>query len=508
MASISANNKRIAVNTLLLYMRMFVTLGITLFTSRVILKALGVEDYGIYNVVGGLVTAVGIIKGVVGTGGARFINIGLGRNDIEYARKSFSACLDIIILLCVIFIILAETFGLWFLNNMMTIPDNRIVAANWVFQFSILSFVATMVSGPYNSLIIAYERMSAFAYISVLEAFLKLIVAYLLFISMKDKLIFYSALMFGVTLIIRFAYSVYCKRRIKEIKYKFYGDKSFYKEMVSLTGWALLGQFGGLVKGQGLNILLNLFFNPAINASRGISYQINHAVKLFADNFYTAVRPQVTKYYAQSDWVNFYNLVFRSSKLSFYLILLVSLPIIIEAPTVIQLWLGQEPECSVEFVRFIIVISAVESMENPLRTTAMATGRVALYEIVITIVLLANIPISYILLKKGFQAITVFQVSLCLAIFNFFTRILLIKRLIDFPITRYICDVFLRSTLVGILALTFLAFVHSNIEHVILRLLIVTLLSFITTGILIFAVGLNVEERKLLKNLINKKLKR
>ena len=337
MSTVKENNQRIFKNTLVLYLRMFLTMGITLFTSRVVLQVLGATDYGIYNVVGGLVVSVGIIKGILGTGAARFITIGIGKGDIDYAKKSFSACIDILVVMCVIFLILAETVGLWFLNTKLVIPADRLRVANWVFQLSVFTFIVNMLSGPYDALIKAYEKMSAFAYISIIDVVLKLLIAYALIVSPIDKLILYAVLMFLVNALLRYIYSLYCKFKIKEIRYKYYGDKKFYKTILSFTGWTFLGQMGGVVKDQGLNILLNMFFNPAVNASRAIAYQVNHAVKMFADNFYTAVRPQVTKYYAQKDWKNLYNLVFRSSKISFYLLLIIALPVVIEAPFIIKL---------------------------------------------------------------------------------------------------------------------------------------------------------------------------
>ena len=482
-------------------------MGITLFTSRVVLQVLGATDYGIYNVVGGLVVSVGIIKGILGTGAARFITIGIGKGDIDYAKKSFSACIDILVVMCVIFLILAETVGLWFLNTKLVIPADRLRVANWVFQLSVFTFIVNMLSGPYDALIKAYEKMSAFAYISIIDVVLKLLIAYALIVSPIDKLILYAVLMFLVNALLRYIYSLYCKFKIKEIRYKYYGDKKFYKTILSFTGWTFLGQMGGVVKDQGLNILLNMFFNPAVNASRAIAYQVNHAVKMFADNFYTAVRPQVTKYYAQKDWKNLYNLVFRSSKISFYLLLIIALPVVIEAPFIIKLWLGQEPEDVVLFVRFIVVITAFECMQNPLRTTAMATGRIALYEISITIVMFLNIPISYILLKHGAPAVSVFIVSMLLEIANFFIRVLLLKRLMDFPVLKYYFEIFVRSMLTTAVAVVIPIFVYVKLPVTYLSVLLIFLLSVGSTVMCILFLGLNKDERNTTIALVTKYFK-
>ena len=275
----------------------------------------------------------------------------------EKLRKTFSVSVMIYAVICGVFLLIAETVGLWFVNAKLTIPAERMAAANWVYQFTVLSIIVEMMAQPYNSVIIAHEKMSFYSYVSILEVALKLLIAYALYLSLGDNLVVYGLLMLGSSVVVRIIYGAYCKRHYAECKFKLYRDKALFKEMLSYSWWNLFGSVSALVKGQGINILLNVFFNPVVNAARGIATQVNSAISQLSSNFFTAVRPQITKYYAQEDLTNMFKLVFRSSKLSFYLNLLLGVPLIVEAPQIIQLWLGQLPEHVVVFTRLIIIIS-------------------------------------------------------------------------------------------------------------------------------------------------------
>ena len=311
---------------------MFLILGISLFTSRVILQVLGIQDYGIYNVVGGIIAMSGIFNSAMSSSVTRYLTFELGKGDSLQLKKTFSTSLSIYFILCVLFLILAETIGLWFLNNKLIIPADRIIAANYIYQFTILSTIATLIANPYNASIISHEKMSVYAYVSIIEVILKLIIVYILYIIPIDHLISYGALILLTNIIITIAYIIYCLKKFPECHFKFYNDKKLFKQMFSYSGWNLFGAAAGLVKGQGLNILLNMFFDPIVNAARGIAYQINTAIVQFSGNFYTAVKPQITKYYAQTKLDEMLKLIFQRSKMSCYLILLLSLPIAIENP--------------------------------------------------------------------------------------------------------------------------------------------------------------------------------
>lgn len=500
MTATSENNKRIAKNTLVLYIRMFFIMAVTLYTSRVILKTLGVEDFGIYNVVGGVVAMMGFLRGAMSAASTRFITYELGRNDFEQLRKTYCVSLMIYAFICLVFVIIAETLGLWFLNSKLIIPESRIVAANFVYQFTILSVVIDMMAQPYNAVIISHERMSFFAYISVLEVILKLLIVYLLTIQPYDNLIIYAILVSCVSLVIRAIYGIYCKQNFPECKFKVYRDKPLFIRMLSYSGWNLFGSLSSLAKGQGINILLNVFFNPTVNAARGIAFQVGSAMSQFSHNFFTAVRPQIIKYYAQNDLKNMFVLVFRSSKLSFYLNLLLSVPLLIETPQIIQLWLGQTPEYVVVFSRLIIIISAIDAMAHPVMTATHATGKVALYQSVAGIMNILILPISYLFLQWGYPPVSVFWVSLIVTIINVFLRAFILKYLIkSFPLFNYFIQVcgtcFLVSVLSVALPLFFCTLLKPNMGSDI----VVCLICLTSTLLCVYLIGLSIEEKKTVK---------
>ena len=506
----SDNNKRISKNTLLLYFRMFFIMAVSLFTSRVVLKTLGVEDFGIYNVVGGIVAMMGILNGAMSVSTQRYLTFELGKGDMVRLKQVFSTCFLIYLILSGIFLVLAETIGLWFLNSKLVIPEDRIVAANWVYQFSIISCVNTLMANPYNAVLIAREKMNIYAYISILEVVLKLAIVYLLLVIPLDRLIIYGGLYLLMSIVITMIYRIYCIKNYQESRFQFYWDKPLFMQLMSYSGWNLFGSLSSLVKGQGLNILLNMFFNPAVNASRGIAYQINNAITQFFTNFYTAVRPQITKYYAQGDLDNMFKLVFRSSKFSFYLIFLLSLPIIIEAPYIIQLWLGQLPDYVVPFTRMVVLISAIDSMASPLMTTCHATGRIKLYQSVVGTLIICNVPISYCFLKFfDCSPNIVFVVSLCLSTLALFIRIWIVRHLIEsFPVWKYIKNVLLLSLVIAALSAILPSFLHVTMESSFLTCCIVVLSSLLSTLLFIYLLGLTKGEKKALQEIINKKLHR
>lgn len=452
MEKISDNNKRVAKNTIMLYCRMFIMVLVTLYTSRVVLQTLGVEDYGIYNVVGGIVSMMGIVNSALVIATQRFIMYELGKGNQEQLGKIFSSSFICFSLLSVIIFILAETVGLWFLNAKMVIPADRLIAANWVYQFSILACLNTLLVNPYNACIIAHEKMDVYAYVSILEVVLKLIVVYLLLIIPYDRLIVYGALILFCQVLITMVYRIYCIKHFNECRVKFHKDMSLYKKMFSFTGWNLLGSLANLLQTQGLNILLNLFFSPAVNASRGIANQVNGTVSNFFNNFLTAVRPQIIKYYSIGDTEKLYKLINRSSRFSYYLILLVSMPIIIEAPFLLDLWLGIVPDYAVPFTRLIVVITAVDAISNPLMTLAQANGNIKMYSIVTGSILLTIVPISYVVLRLGGSPSSVFVVALFVAVSCLISRMLILKRMVNFDMLGFAKNALAPIVLVTIIS--------------------------------------------------------
>lgn len=502
----SSNNKRIAKNTLLLYFRMFFIMVVMLFTSRVVLSALGIEDYGIYNVVVGVVAMMGVLNGAMSVSTQRYFTFELGRGDLIRLKQTFSLCLTIFFLLSVIVVVLGETIGLWFLNTQLIIPQERISAANWVYQFSIFSCVSSLVIMPFNAAIIAHERMNVYAYVGIFEVVLKLLIVYLLLLIPADRLVTYGALFMLSHFIVAGTYIAFCWRNFSETRYTWYWEKSLFKELVLYSGWNLFGALAALVKGQGLNILLNMFFNPAVNAARGIAYQINAAITQFFTNFYTAVRPQITKYYAQDDMVEMQKLIFRSSKMAFYLIMLISLPIIIETHFFVTLWLGQLPEYVVPFTRLIIAISAIDSMATPLMTAAHATGNIKLYQSSVGSMTILNIPISYAFLKSGYPPLTVFYISLVISVVCLFMRLWIVRRLMKFPVKDYVVRVFGTCVVVCMLSIILPYIVHFLLKESFISVMIVCVISILSSITSIYFFGMDLKEKQFVREIVNNKI--
>lgn len=500
MTEFSANNKRIAKNTLLLYFRMLFMMIISLYTSRVVLNTLGVEDYGIYNVVGGVVTMFGFISGAMASSTQRFLTYELGQGNFKQLSKVFSISLMIHVLISILIIILSETVGLWFLYYKMAIPENRLDAAFWVYQFSIVSTIIMIISVPYNASIIAHERMSAFAYISILEAILKLLVVYLLLVGDFDKLKLYAFLICAVQLNIRLIYGWYCKCHFKETIFRKVWDKNLFREMLSFSGWSLWGNCAVIAFTQGLNILLNMFFGPTVNAARGIAVQVQGAINQFSTNFQTALNPQIIKSYASNDLIYMHSLIYRSSKFTFFLLLLLSLPIILETDTVLRIWLHAVPEHTVCFLRLILCISIVDAMANPFVTSVSATGNIRLYQGIIGGMLFCILPISYIVLKLGGNPASVFIVHLCICLIVFIVRLYIIRFLINLKIFDYIKQVACRCLFVGAISIISPIIIKCNLPDTIYSFFIVCVSCIISVSICIFYIGMTSSERRFIMN--------
>lgn len=484
---------------------MFMILVVTLFTSRVVLRSLGVVDYGIYNVVGGVVAMMGIISGAMSAATSRFLTYELGRSDYVRLRQIFSISLQIYGLLSIAYLLIGETFGLWFLNTQLVIPEERMVAANWVFQFSILAVILEMLTQPFQALIIAHEKMAVYALSTLFDAFAKLLIAYIICVITMDRLLLYGLLITCSIGLARAFYVVYCLTYYKESHFICYFDKRLFHQLLSYSGWNLFGSASAIAKTQGLNVLLNMFFNPSVNAARGIATQINGALLQFEQSFYTAVRPQITKYYAQSDLKNMFNLVFRSGKMSFYLVLLLAVPIIIETPYIVELWLGQLPENVISFTRLIIAISAIESIAHPLMTSCHATGRVALYQSVVGLVMLLNIPISYVFLKLGFPPISVFVISFVISFVCLFLRVFVVKHVIkEFPAYKYIRDVIGVCIVTGCFSFILPIVLYKVLPYNFISLILVSFTSIFSVMMIAYFIGLNQSEKKFVQNMMSK----
>ncbi len=445
----SENSKRIAKNTLLLYVRMFLLMSIGLYTSRVILNILGVEDYGIYNVVGGIVVMFSFLSNSLSTASSRFITYDLGVGDLSLIRKTFGNIITIHLLLAFIILILGETVGLWFVLNKLQTPENRMTAALWVYQFSIFSFVLNIISVPYNAIIIAHERMKAFAYISIIDAVLKLLIVYLLVVIPFDKLIVYAILFFCIQLLDRIIYGVYCVRHFEEAKARISLDKQLFKKIFGFSVWTMNGCLAVAGYTQGLNILLNMFFGPTVNAARGIAVQVQNIVQNFCNNFLMALNPQITKSYAQHNLEYMHQLIKVSSKFSFFLLYIISLPLMFEAPLVLKWWLGIIPEHTVSFLRLILCASMLVTLSRPLVTSVHATGRIKKFQLIEGTMLLCIVPIAYILLKFwNIPPEYVFIVHIIVEILTQYARVVIVLPMISMSKKEYLKEVILPILLV------------------------------------------------------------
>lgn len=502
MSSNSENSARIAKNTLMLYIRMSITLGVGLFTSRVILDALGVEDYGIYNVVGGFVVMFSVVRAGLVSATQRFITYDLGKGDLKELNCTFSTCVIIYLALSLILVVMAEAMGVWFIENKLSIPVERLQAALWVFQFSLIMLVVSLISFPYNALIISHEKMKAFAYISIYEVVAKLAVVYLLYITLFDKLVVYSLLQCIVQITIPIIYFIYCRKNFVESRVTWQLDLRKLKQIYAFTGWAMFGGIASIGFTEGLNVLLGMFFTPVINAARGIAVQVQGVITQFVGNFQLAVDPQIVKSYARGDSEYMQKLVCFSSKYSFYLLFLLSLPVILEAEQLLSLWLVEVPQYTVLFFRLIIITTMYDAFSNPFGKAIHATGNIRNYQLICSTLLIAVVPISYIVLKLGGEPYSVFIVHIILGFFAAAARIVIACRIACISVRMFIKSVAIPVIFVVVLSIMVPLIIRLLMPYGIARLFVVSFVSVLSVTIFIFVVGINSEERKLFINKI------
>lgn len=503
MTNTAENNKRIAKNTLLLYFRMIFLLAISLYTSRIVLQTLGIEDYGIYNVVGGIVTMFAFLNNAMGGATQRYLNFDLAQNNIIKLKETFNTALIIHTIIAFIIIFLSETIGLWFLYEKMVIPPERMNAALWVYQCSILIMAINIISVPYNAAIIAHEKMGAFAYISILEASLKLIIVYLLYISHFDKLIIYATLLLIISIIIRFVYTTYSHKNFIETHFHFIWNKKKIKEMGSFASWNLIGNLALIGVTQGSNILLNIFFGPTINAARGVAVQVQSAIQQFAISFQTAINPQITKSFASKQLEYMHSLICRSSKFSFLMVLLLSLPFIIMTDYILSLWLGTPPNYTAIFLKIILINAMIDCFSNPLNNAMNATGKIRSFQLCNGLLMLSVIPLSYICLKFEPNPSIVFIVQLLMTALSHIVKLLFVKKMTGIPLLIYAKKVYIPSFLVLIISPIIPYHVYNYLQHNIFTFLLTGILCILCVSISIYGVGLEKNERKI----INAKIK-
>lgn len=501
MESHSESTKRIAKNTLLLYVRMLFGMLVSLYTSRVVLQALGVEDYGIYNVVGGFVAMFSMISSSLSASTGRFLTYELGKGDMEKLQKVFSTSLVIHIGLVILIVILAESLGVWFLNTHMTIPADRLYAANWVFHASVISFVFSLLSVPFNATIISHEHMNVYAYAGILDILLKLLIV--LFIAyvpgVGDRLICYSSLLVAINIALQLFYMWYCRSHFMECKLKVTFYKKCFSEMGAFAVWNFIGCTAALLRDQGVNILLNVFIGPIVNAARGIAVSVNTAIGSFVGNFMVALNPQITKSYASQDYTYMNSLIERGSRFSYYIMLVFILPVILETEFVLTIWLKEYPLYTVTFVRLVLIASIIDALSNTLITLQNATGRIRNYQLAVGGMLMMNFPLSYLCLKFGFSPVSVYLVAIGVALACLVLRLAFLEHMVEkFSSLRFVRKVCLNVVIVTLLAMIIPWILHSTLSYGWLRFILVVIVCLIASGLSIVFVGCTGGERQFL----------
>lgn len=477
---------------------------ITLYTSRIILKNLGVIDFGIYNVVGGVVVMFSFLNSAMASGTQRFLSYDLGKLDYKQLKKTFNMLLTIHFFIAMFIFVLAETIGLWFIYSKLNIPSERFDAACWVYQFSILTFMVTVTQVPYNACIIAHEKMDVFAYLSIFDVCLKLLIVFLLNCIVYDKLKLYALLFFLSSTIIAFLYRLYCLKKFEECSYKFEWDHNLFMRIFSFSGWSMLGSgFALVVANQGINILLNVFFGPVVNTARGIANQINSAVMAFVANFQTAMNPQIVKLYANDELDNMKSLVFKGSKYSFFLLYLLALPVLLNIREILLLWLGEVPDFTIVFTKLILLTALIDCLSGPFVIAIQATGKIKMYQVTVGSLLLLNLPISLLLVYFLEIPEIVLYVSLGLSVILLFIRLIYFNR-----ITNGTLEVYIKTVLFRVFAVTIIPFIlvlhfQGIIANGLEQLFIVSVVSFVATLFSIYFIGLNSKERQF----VNTKMK-
>ena len=501
-----SDNKRIAKNALFLYFRMFLTMGVGLYTSRLVLEALGVVDYGIYGLVGGIVTLFSFLNSAMASASQRYLSFDIGKNDEEQLKKTFNATVNIHFLIAFIVLVLAETIGLWFVNYKLNIPLDRLSAANWVFQFSIFSFLLAIIQVPYNALLFAREHMNVYAYFSILETLLKLLIVFLLLQWDADKLIIYAILTFIISFIIQTSYKLYCKKYFKESVYQFYYDKKYYKELISYSGWNLFGSIAVVARGQGVNILLNLFFGPILNASYGIAIIVQSVLISFVNNFQISVNPQIIKKYSNQEITSCINLILMSSKYSFFGLFLLIVPVYFNIDYILKIWLIEVPSYTTDFIRLTLIFVLIEVLSNPLITGVQATGNIKFYQIIVGSLIFLTLPVTWFLFKIYESPFHLYFTLIFISIVGLIFRVVLVNRILGIKILDFLKNVIVRISLVVISSISLIVLFREKKASTFTDFFNQSSIIVIITILFIFVFGLTKNEHKYFFQLIKTKL--
>lgn len=478
---------------------MFVLMFIGFFTARITLNALGVDDFGINNVVGGLVSMFSLLSTSLCSASSRFITFALGKGDLEEQKRTFATTVNIHIILAIVVVLAIETVGVWFLNHKLNIPPDRMVAAHWVLQCSVVSFALGLLSVPYNSSIIAHERMSAFAYMTIFDAVCKVIVVAAIYFYGGDKLILFSILSLIPSIITQAIYIWYCKKHFSECVYTFQWDKKLFREMFGFAGWNFIGCTAALMRDQGVNIVINIFTSPAVNAARAIAMRLNSLIGQFIGNFMVSLNPQITKYYAVGDLTRMHKLLFYGTRLSYYLFMFLSIPVIFEVEVILSVWLGNVPEHTILFTRLVLILSLIDIFSQTLITAQNATGNIRNYQLVVGGLYLLNLPFSYLLLKMGMIPEVTLVVAIVIAIACMVARLCFLRHSIKLSVFEYVRTVILNALLVTAVSLVLPGLCYFYVSGTLWRFLAVCTSSVVSSTAAIYFIGCSSQERDLTK---------
>ncbi|WP_333850295.1 MATE family efflux transporter [Epilithonimonas sp.] len=485
-------------------------MGVGLFTAGIVLNTLGVTDFGIYNIVGGFVSMFGFLNSSMAASTQRFLSFDLGKNDFVRLKQTFSTTVTIHLIIAAIIVIALETFGLWYINNRLNVPADRMTAVNIIFQFSVLSSFFGIIQVPYNALITAHEKFNVYAYISLLEIIFKLLILYFLLNINHDKLILYSILLFASSFIIRMIYRIYCRKNFLESHYYFYFDKFFFKEILSFTGWNTFGTISAVARGQGNNLLLNAFFGPALNAAYGVSMQFQSIISSFVSNFQVAVNPQIIKTYANREFDKSIFLMKESAKLSYFLMLIMSVPMIYNINYILEIWIKKVPLYTNTFICISLVGVLLDTLSNPLMTGARASGKMKWYQIIISITIFVSLPLSYLVLKIYKNPNLIFVIISALNFLALIFRIFFLRVMINLNVKDFFQDVIFKvsyCTLFVILA-NYLIYYFYGTANTILTLIGFGSINILSTVIIVILFGISGRERRFILNYFNFKFKK
>lgn len=500
-----SNSKRLAKNTILLYVRMIIVMSVTLFTSRIILDLLGAEDYGINNIINGVIILFSFVNTALLTASQRFLNYYVGIGDNKKVNTIFCMSMNTFLILSVTVLILGETIGLWFVNSQLNIPSNRMSAAQWVYQFTLVQFIFNLLRIPYNASIISYERMDFYAYVSLFEVSAKLAICYVLYVIPFDRLITISCLNSLVPIFMLIIYYIYCNKVFKTTKFKFFWDTKLFKEIFSFSGWSLFGSLANLTAQQGINILLNIFYGVTVNAAAGISNQVTHAVNNLVSNFQMAYNPQITKAYAMNDKERFEKLIIQTSKFAFFLMSVIVFPFMICINRVLDIWLIDVPEYTNIFCQLILVFLLMDAFMMPMVFAVQATGKIKHYQIIMAGIIFVNFPIAYLFLKFGMPPYCVWYIRILINCFVFIARIVYMKANMNFVVYTYI-----KEALFPVLIVTFISFpipllLHNFMDNSLIYDVCIGILSFMITTLAIYYLGMSSLEREIILSVVYKK---